>query len=720
MIASPFKTKCPGVITIALVGNPNVGKTTLFNAISGLRQHTANYAGVTVEIKKACITHEGTKLELIDLPGAYSLAARSPDELIPTSILLGIHPGETRPDLVLAVLDATNLERNLYLLHQVREVGIPVIGCLTMVDLAEKEGLKWDLPTLESKLGLGLVAVNPVKGTGIPELLGRILKVQSESAIRPLSSWPDSVNRAVASIQKGLAEPLPPFLVERALFDQAGEAERLLNVQNPALASKIVLAREHLVSEGFPIPQGESKHRYREIREILDGSLKRAPEKSHKSWTDLLDSWLTHPVSGTLVFLLAMFLLFESVFLVATPAMEWLSGLVEHASAFLTDTLPPGPFTDLLAGGIVKGVGGVIVFLPQICILFAMLAFLEDTGYMARAAFLVDHIMARCGLSGKSFIPLLSSLACAVPGILSTRVIEDRRDRFATILVAPLMSCSARLPVYTLMVAACFSLESGHPAWLGGLLMFLLYMLGLVLAPIIALLLKKTMLKGPAPLFVLELPHYQFPSLRNVARKVFDAATSFLSRAGTTILAAMVLVWALLYFPTTNDEGVSFPAKIKELEEAQNKEEARQVRSQWIEQSYLGRAGKTMEPLFRPLGWDWRLTVAAIASFPAREVVVGTLAQLYGQEEDEENAGLTETLRPAQPGEAAKTTGIRPATGLSLMVFFALCCQCVSTLVVIRRETNSWFWPIFTFVYMTTLAYVGAWAAYRIGLWIWP
>lgn len=715
-----LKTKCPGVITIALVGNPNVGKTTLFNAISGLRQHTANYAGVTVEIKKASILHAGTRFELIDLPGAYSLAARSPDELIPTNILLGIHPGETRPDLVLAILDATNLERNLYLLHQVREVGIPVIGCLTMVDLAQKEGLKWDLPTLEKKLGIGLIAVNPVKGTGIHELLDRIPQVESPDTPRAATSWPDSVNRAVATIQKGLAEPLPPFLVERALFDQAGEAERMLKSRNPDLEKKILLAREHLISEGFPLPQGESKHRYREIREILDGSLKQTPQAAHKSWTDRLDAWLTHPISGSIVFLLAMFLLFESVFLVATPAMEWLSGLVDHVSAWITDTFPPGPFTDLLAGGIVKGVGGVIVFLPQICILFAMLAFLEDTGYMARAAFLVDHIMARCGLSGKSFIPLLSSLACAVPGIMSTRVIEDRRDRFATILVAPLMSCSARLPVYVLIVTACFSLEEGHPAWLGGLLMFLLYLIGLVLAPIIALLLKKTVLKGPAPLFVLELPHYQFPSLRNVVRKVFDAASSFLVRAGTTILAAMVLVWALLYFPASNAEGESYPDKIRELEASEKKDEARQVRSQWVEASYLGRAGKAMEPIFRPLGWDWRLSVAAIASFPAREVVVGTLAQLYGQEEDDENRALTETLRPSQAGEEAKATGIPPATGLSLMVFFALCCQCVSTLVVIRRETNSWFWPIFTFVYMTLLAYVGGWAAYRIGLLIWP
>lgn len=710
----------PDVITIALVGNPNVGKTTLFNALSGLRQHTANYPGVTVEVKKAKIVHQGSKFEILDLPGAYSLAARSPDELIPTNILLGIHPGECRPDLVLAVLDATNLERNFYLLHQVREVGLPIIGCLTMVDMAQKDGITWDLKLLEARLGFPILPINPVKGTGMAELMALLLKAKDAKPLSTATPWPETVQEVVAQVQSLVGPKTPTFLVERALFDKEGEAEKVLVAKDPSLAGVIQVNREKIIHSGFPLPQGESQHRYREIQQILSGAKKPGSQPTQKTLTDVLDGWLTYPLTGGLAFLLAMFLLFESVFLFATPAMEWLSGTVDHFGGWVSSTLPPGPFTDLVSDGIIKGVGGVVVFLPQICILFAMLALLEDSGYMARAAFLVDNLMSRCGLSGKSFIPLLSSLACAVPGIMSARVIEDKRDRLATILVAPLMSCSARLPVYTLVVAACFSPLNGHPDWLGGLILFSMYMLGLILAPLVALILKMSFLKGPPPLFVLELPQYQVPSIRVVLRKVFDAAISFLSRAGTTILALMVLVWALLYFPTQSPQGRSYSEQIRELKEEGKDEEARQIKAQWLENSYLGRVGKSMEPVFHPLGWDWRLGVAALASFPAREVVVGTLAQLYSQEEEDGNEGLTETLRPATEGNPVNPTALHPASGLSLMVFFALCCQCVSTLVVIRRETNSWFWPVFTFVYMTALAYVGAWLAYRLGLVFWP
>jgi len=710
----------PDVITIALVGNPNVGKTTLFNALSGLRQHTSNYPGVTVEVKKAKIVHQGSKFEILDLPGAYSLAARSPDELIPTNILLGIHPGECRPDLVLAVLDATNLERNFYLLHQVREVGLPIIGCLTMVDMAQKDGITWDLKLLEARLGFPILPINPVKGTGMTDLMALLLKAKDAKPLSTATPWPETVQEVVAQVQSLVGPKTPTFLVERALFDKEGEAEKVLVAKDPSLAGVIQVNREKIIQAGFPLPQGESQHRYREIQQILNGAKKPGSQPTQKTLTDVLDGWLTYPLTGGLAFLLAMFLLFESVFLFATPAMEWLSGTVDQFGGWVSSSLPPGPFTDLVSDGIIKGVGGVVVFLPQICILFAMLALLEDSGYMARAAFLVDNLMSRCGLSGKSFIPLLSSLACAVPGIMSARVIEDKRDRLATILVAPLMSCSARLPVYTLVVAACFSPLNGHPDWLGGLILFSMYLLGLILAPLVALILKMSFLKGPPPLFVLELPQYQVPSIRVVLRKVFDAAISFLSRAGTTILALMVLVWALLYFPTQSPQGRSYSEQIRELKEEGKDEEARQIKAQWLENSYLGRVGKSMEPVFRPLGWDWRLGVAALASFPAREVVVGTLAQLYSQEEEDGNEGLTETLRPATEGNPTNPTALHPASGLSLMVFFALCCQCVSTLVVIRRETNSWFWPVFTFVYMTALAYVGAWLAYRFGLVFWP
>jgi len=694
-------------ITLALVGNPNVGKTTLFNSLSGLRQHTANYPGVTVEIKKASVTHRGVHLDLLDLPGAYSLAARSPDELIPTQILLGLHCVECRPDVVVAVVDATNLERNLYLVHQVLEVDLPLIICLTMVDMAEASGAKVRLDLLAERMGCPVVAVHPVKGTGIDLLLDTLLDHQKATRPTPMD-WPTELVQETEKVKTLCKPSTPDFMIRRALFDIDGEAAKDLILEKPQLAQALANARKSLAGAGFLLPQAESIKRYGDIRKRLEG-VQDLP-KAGKSWTDRLDAWLTHPVTGTLFFLLAMFLVFESVFLLATPVMGWLSTLHEMLGDWLLATLPEGPFTDLLAHGIIQGVGGVLVFLPQICILFTMLALLEDTGYMARAAFLVDHLMARCGLSGKSFIPLLSSLACAVPGILSTRVIEDRRDRLATILVAPLMSCSARLPVYTLVVAACFAPELGHSAWLGGVMLFAMYMLGLVLAPLVALLLKRTLLHGPAPLFVLELPRYQIPNWKSVLHKVMDAAWSFVGRAGSTILAAMVLVWALLYFPANDFEGKSYPKQVNLLKLEGKAEEALQLQAKWREQSFLGKAGKAMEPVFRPLGWDWRISVAAIASFPAREVVVGTLAQLYAQEDDEAN------IVKALQGTDSPLT---PAAGLSLMVFFALCCQCVSTLVVIGRETNSWFWPLFTFTYMTSLAYAGAWVAFQLGTWIW-
>jgi ferrous iron transport protein B len=425
--------------------------------------------------------------------------------------------------------------------------------------------------------------------------------------------------------------------------------------------------------------------------------------------------------------------------------------LISAAKDGLADWLAPhlveGPLKSLLLEGVLEGVGSVVVFLPQILILFAFIAVLEDCGYMARAAFLMDRLMARCGLSGKSFIPMLSSIACAVPGIMAARVIENRRDRLATILVAPLMSCSARLPLYLLMIGAF--IRPGRPWWVQGLTMFGMYLIGLVIAPLVALALKRTLLRGETPVFVMEMPVYKWPSLRTVLRRMFDAGWAFTRRAGTFILATMVIVWAAMYFPRSDATGNRFdlqtaalreqidnldeqvktadgPAKEKletqrdELEERHN-----ELYGQWKRQSWLGRTGRGIEPAVRPLGWDWRIGMAAVASFPAREVVVGTLGIIYNQGKVD-----TDEIRDADdPGETKLGRALKNAawddepgrkvftipTALSLMVFFALCCQCASTLAVIRRETRSWAWPAFTFVYMTALAYVGALVTYQVG-----
>ncbi len=413
-----------------------------------------------------------------------------------------------------------------------------------------------------------------------------------------------------------------------------------------------------------------------------------------------------------------MFVVFQSIFTGAQPLMDLIRAGKNLLSEGVRAVLPPGPLTSLLTDGIIEGVGGILVFVPQILILFGFIAVLEDCGYMARAAFLMDRLMSRCGLSGKSFIPMLSSLACAVPGIMATRVIENPRDRLTTILVAPLMSCSARLPVYTLLIGAF--LTTGYPWWLPGLVMFLMYALGLVLAPLVAMLLKRTLLRGEPPVFVMEMPLYKRPTVRTVLRRMVDASWAFVRRAGTVILATMILVWALLYFPAGDGQGGTYPERIAALED---EKQIHELELQWKRQTILGRLGQVIEPAVRPLGWDWRIGVATLASFPAREVVVGTLGIVYqvGKVEagdltlgNASKHSLSEAMRRAR-WEGSDRPVFTIPVALSLMVFFALCCQCASTLAVIRRETNSWRWPAFTFAYMTALAYLGALVVYQVG-----
>jgi ferrous iron transport protein B len=470
----------------------------------------------------------------------------------------------------------------------------------------------------------------------------------------------------------------------------------------------------------------EPRTRYAWIRQATAGCIQR-PAKRVVTWTDRLDRLLTHRVWGTGIFLLLMFLVFQSIFTWAKPLMDLIGQGQDQLGEAVQDLMAPGPLRSLLVEGVIKGVGSILVFLPQILILFGFIAVLEDCGYMARAAFLMDRLMARCGLSGKSFIPLLSSMACAVPGIMATRVIENRRDRLATILVAPLMSCSARLPVYTLFIAAFLSPQRGFAWWVPGVTLFAMYLIGLIVAPLVALLLKRTLLRGETPVFVMEMPLYKWPSLRTVLQRMTGSGWMFVRRAGTLILASMILVWALLYFPSTDAAGNNYEERIAALEDAAKdpeqkdkaQEQSKELEREWKSRSVLGQMGQALEPAVRPLGWDWRIGMAALASFPAREVMVGTLGIIYSEgkvESDEiREAGLSgdSDLGRRLQQEPIFTVPV----ALSVMVFFALCCQCASTLVVIRRETNSWRWPIFTFVYMTVLAYLGALVVYQVGSW---
>ncbi len=709
-------------LTVALVGNPNTGKTTLFNALSGLRQRVGNYPGVTVEMKKGKTRDGDRAFDLIDLPGTYSLAARSPDEMVAVDLLLGHCPGEPRPDVVLAIVDASNLDRHLYLVTQLLELGRPVVVALNMLDIAAGHGLKIDTGLLSQRLGLPVVPIRANKRQGLDELRSAVWTAAEAVGTPNHPVFPTAFEREVENLHKALGADIEPFVLRRLLLDVGGSVERRLTEQfGPGVGDRVASARLRLAAAGCPVPLVEARTRFAWIKAITADCVVQ-PAIRPVMWTDRLDRLLTHRVWGTLVFLGVMFLVFQSIFTWARPLMDLIAAGQDWLAGAARAGLPPGPLTSLLADGLIKGVGSVVVFLPQILILFAFIALLEDCGYMARAAFLMDRLMARCGLSGKSFIPLLSSVACAVPGILATRVIENRRDRLATILVAPLMSCSARLPVYILLIGAF--LTTGWPWWLPGLTMFGLYSIGLVLAPLVALIFKRTLLRGETPVFVMELPTYKIPSLRTVLRRMGDAAGAFVRRAGTLILASMVLVWALLYCPWWDAAGQRYEDRIAAV--GRDSDEGRALQAVWSRNSLLGQLGRAIEPAVRPLGWDWRIGVAALASFPAREVVVGTLGIVYqagevdsdkireGGWSDAGETDLGKALRQATWDGTDRPVFTVPAV-LSLLVFFALCCQCASTLAVIRRETHSWRWPAVTFTYMTLLAYVAALAVYQIG-----
>jgi ferrous iron transport protein B len=732
------------VVTVALLGNPNTGKSTLFSALCGVRQRVANYPGVTVEKKVGRTAIGEHKLDIIDLPGTYSLAPKSPDEMVAVDVLLGRRGDVSPPDVVLVIVDASNLERNFYLLSQVLELGLPTVVALNMMDVATTKGQTIDVTMLRKRLHVPLVEVQANRRIGIAELKASLAKAVGNNPATIPSPFPEKFQAEVAHLEelagKNGDDALPRYLVERLLLDTSGYlAEASLPGITSQVLAEVPAARQRLKGAGIPVPAVESMARYQWAVEVLKGVVTR-PTQRRVTLSDRVDKLLTHRIIGTVCFVILMLLMFQAVFWINDLlrigdgidfAAGWLQSLVSAA-------LPEGALRSLINDGVIAGVGGVVVFLPQILTLFLFIAILEDCGYMARAAYLMDKLMSRIGLSGKSFIPLLSSFACAVPGIMATRVIENRRDRLVTILVAPLMSCSARLPVYTLFIAAFipnYTLDLTpdgwgiHLPWLRGLVMFSMYMIGIVTGILVAWILKKTLLRGATPPFVMELPSYKVPGIRIVWQRMTEQGWAFLQRAGTLILAISIIVWGLGYFPhdasrldqdllsrqavlesqlakfsaaetEKNEQAVKLQAELATLEH--------QIAGEYLSDSYLGRMGHFIEPAVRPLGWDWKIGCAAIASFPAREVVNATLGVIYNLGEEAEEQQLEETIM------AEKTFNIPVA--LSIMVFFALCAQCVSTLVVIRRETGSWLWPLFTFVYMTALAYLGAFATYQIGM----
>jgi ferrous iron transport protein B len=711
--------------TIALIGNPNTGKTTLFNALTGLAQKVGNYPGVTVEHKTGRVRLPGgLAIDLLDLPGTYSLAAHTPDEIIAVDVLLGQQKGTDRPDAILSIVDASNLRRNFYLLSQLAETGLPLAIALNMTDVAEHRGIQIDTQALSAKLGVPVVALCAHRRQGLEQLIGALedlLANPTRQAI-PHPAFAADLQRQVDRLIVLSQRPLPRVEAFRALVDIDGYAEQRLVAAQNDLAPQLKTLRQELAPE-LSLAAQESEIRYRWVNDILGTCVTQAAAlRTNKS--DRIDRLVTHRFWGLVIFIAINALVFQSIFTWAGPLMDLIDSLFGSIGSWVRDLVPAGPIQSLLVDGVVAGVGGVLIFLPQIAILFFFITVLEACGYMARAAMLMDRLLARCGLSGKSFIPLLSSFACAVPGIMAARTIQDRRDRIATILVAPLMSCSARLPVYILFIAAFIPDRSllGGILGLQALTLLGMYSLGIIVAIPMAWLLKSTLLKGTPPPFLMELPSYKWPVPRTVALRVYHNVKAFIVRAGSIILAATIVMWALAYFPRSESitaqyqtqrtqaqqtyQGEALQSALATLDHAEG---AAQLRH-----STLGRAGQWMEPVFRPLGWDWRIGVATLASFPAREIIVSVLGTVYslGGDHDDESSALRQALADAtwEDGRPVFTVPV----ALSIMVFFALCAQCMSTLAIIQRETRSWGWAAFSFSYMTVLAYLGAFATYQV------
>ncbi len=694
-------------LNVALAGNPNSGKTSVFNALTGLRHKVGNYPGVTVEHVVGSFQLDGRDALVTDLPGAYSLSARSEDERIARDVLLGHEPGVARPDILVIVVDASTLVRNLYFTTQLLETGVPTVVALNMIDVAEKAGRPVDAPALEAALGVPVVPVIARTGEGIDDLRAALPNARVASQHMQLPDAADAAMDAVVTVLASAA--IVPGGSERSealrLLTDADLDDPIIEQGGAPLRDAVVAGRDAMEAAGLDREALEAEHRYAfcmaAAKDVLTKPVQEGPGASERA-----DRVLTHPVLGPVIFLVLMALIFQAVYEWAGPFMDLIEEGVGLVSGWVAGALGPGMLTDLLVGGVITGIGNVIIFLPQICILFLLLTILEDLGYLARAAFLIDRLMKGFGLQGKAFVPLMSSFACAIPGIMAARTIESRRDRMVTILVAPLMSCSARLPVYALMIGAFIP-----PAY-QGLTLLGMYLLSIGVALVAAWVLRKTMFRGESSSFLLELPSYKLPTIGSVLRTVWMRGKVFVKEAGTIILAISIILWVLAYFPRNEAIAVQADMRIAAGEPEEEVELWRQAAQS--EQSYAGRMGKAIEPVIEPLGFDWKIGVGLVASFAAREVLVSSLGIVYGVgEADEESIPLRERLQAdTKPDGSPSFTWL---TALSLMVFFVLASQCMSTLAIVKRETNSWRWPIFMFTYMTILAYVGSLIVYQGG-----
>jgi ferrous iron transport protein B len=707
---------------VLIAGNPNCGKSTLFNAISGGSARVGNYPGVTVDRTSATLQLESEQIELVDVPGMYSLTASSPEEQLAVDALT-----EPNTRAVICVVDATTLERGLYLPLQLIESGVPVVIALNMMDAAARIGLRVDTERLSELFASPVIPVVATKRRGLDALLAALeAQLEPSSGIaKPEVAYPAELEADLATLAPVIARwrPQTPASQHRvfALWCLLSVDEDSLRGVPDDVRNAVRSIRRAAAERGRNLDLEIIASRYVWLdRAVAETCSAQGPKAS---WSERIDRVLTHPIAGISIFAVVMFGIFEALFAGAEPligAIETFTGFVQAQAAAI---LPTGVLQDLVVEGIIAGVGNVIVFAPQILMLFLFIGFLEDSGYLARVAFVIDRVMKGVGLHGKAFVPLLSGFACAVPAVMATRTIERRRDRLVTMLALPLMSCSARLPIYILVVGTVFAGQSLGWFSAGAVALFSMYTLSVLVTLAAAAVLRRTVLPGPAPTFVLEMPPYRWPSAGILWINAWRRLRIFLVDAGTIILAMTILLWALLSFPKSTEVSEHFATERAQVLQSASSEttkadalhalDAREAGEQ-LAHSLGGRFGHAIEPVLRPIGFDWQIGVGIIGAFAAREVFISTLGVVFGiGEADEENKPLRQALRDARHADGSPV--MTPLSGVSLMIFFLLACQCMSTIAVVKKESGSWKWPVFLFTYMTVLAYLASLAVYQGG-----
>jgi ferrous iron transport protein B len=701
-------------IHIALVGNPNSGKSSLFNSFTGLNQKVGNFPGVTVDKKTGYADlDQGFRANIIDLPGTYSLYPKRNDEWVTYKVLLGQDSVAPSNMLIVLLVDASNLKRNLLFCSQIIDLKIPVVVALTMMDVAKSKGIEIDVAELERELGVAVVPVNPRKNKGITQLKKAIALMAQQSYNAPVRDFIQIKNFALTAVDE-VKKIFPEasdyaavhYLINHESFDfDIGTKIKIKNIEKTNAFNPTKLQAEEIMQ------------RYARIRQIMHHAVSEPDPLQKKLFTERLDDLLLHRVWGYVILFVVLFLLFQSVFSLAQLPMNGIDWTFTQLRSLVGSILPSVWWSNLLVNGILAGLSGILVFVPQIMILFGLVTLLEDTGYMARISFLSDKLMRKVGLNGKSVMPMISGFACAVPAIMSARSIENRKERLLTILITPLMSCSARLPVYTILIA----LVIPQKHYLGfislqAIVMMALYLIGVIMALIVSFVAKWFINLKEKSFFILELPVYRAPRWKNILVTMISKAKIFVMDAGKIIIVISLFLWALSsYGPSNRMENIvlQYSEKIKQNPDQAKKLEVKKE-SAMLENSYAGVLGRTVEPVISPLGYDWKIGIALITSFAAREVFVGTMATLYSVEggKDADRQTLLQRMSSARREDGSKVYSL--ATGMSLMIFYMLAMQCMSTLAVVKRETRSWKWPMIQLVYMTTLAYLMSFIAYQV------